>query len=96
MELLEAINGRRSVREYTDRAVDDAVLRELIARVQACLELADIEGIRDEERATVQAYNCDGVVTLSEIGPIWTISQQAKSLKSLASTLAIVGKFRSV
>jgi hypothetical protein len=37
-----------------------------------------------------------GVVTLSEIGPIWTISQQAKSLKSLASTLAIVGKFRSV
>ena len=37
-----------------------------------------------------------GVVTLSEIGPIWTINQQAKSLKSLASTLAIVGKFRSV
>src|SRR3990170_2522325 len=36
MELLEAINGRRSVREYTDRAVDDAVLRELIdAAVQA-------------------------------------------------------------
>jgi hypothetical protein len=38
----------------------------------------------------------EGVVTLSEIGPIWTINQQAKSLKSLASTLAIVGKFRSV
>jgi hypothetical protein len=37
-----------------------------------------------------------GVVTLSEIGPIWTINQQAKSLKSLASTLAILGKFRSV
>jgi hypothetical protein len=37
-----------------------------------------------------------GVVTLSETGPIWTINQQAKSLKSLASTLAIVGKFRSV
>ena len=37
-----------------------------------------------------------GVVTLSEIGPIWTINQQAKSLKSLASTLAVVGKFRSV
>jgi nitroreductase len=36
MELLEAINERRSVREYTDRAVDDAVLRELIdAAVQA-------------------------------------------------------------
>lgn len=36
IELLEAINGRRSVREYTDRAVDDAVLRELIdAAVQA-------------------------------------------------------------
>jgi hypothetical protein len=38
----------------------------------------------------------DGVVTLSEIGPIWTINQQAKYLKSLASTLAVVGKFRSV
>ena len=37
-----------------------------------------------------------GVVTLSEIGPIWTINQQAKSLKSIASTLAVVGKFRSV
>jgi catechol 2,3-dioxygenase-like lactoylglutathione lyase family enzyme len=37
-----------------------------------------------------------GVVTLSEIGPVWTINQQAKSLKSLASTLAVVGKFRSV
>jgi hypothetical protein len=37
-----------------------------------------------------------GVVTLSETGPIWTINQQAKSLESLTSTLAIVGKFRSV
>jgi len=37
-----------------------------------------------------------GIVTLSEIGPVWTINQQAKSLKSLASTLAVVGKFRSV
>jgi hypothetical protein len=37
-----------------------------------------------------------GVITLSEIGPIWTINQRAKSLKFLASTLAIVGKFRSV
>jgi hypothetical protein len=38
----------------------------------------------------------NGVVTLSEIAAIWTINQQAKSLKSLASTLAIVGKVRSV
>ncbi|MGA7546066.1 MAG: nitroreductase [Methyloceanibacter sp.] len=30
MELLEAINGRRSVREYTDEVVNDTVLRELI------------------------------------------------------------------
>jgi predicted O-methyltransferase YrrM len=37
-----------------------------------------------------------GVVTLSEIGRIWTINHQAKSLKSLASILAVVGKFRSV
>jgi hypothetical protein len=37
-----------------------------------------------------------GFVTLSEIGPIWTINQRAKYLKFLASTLAVVGKFRSV
>jgi len=37
-----------------------------------------------------------GFVTLSEIGLIWTINQQAKSLKLLSSTLAVVGKFRSV
>jgi nitroreductase len=30
MELLEAINGRRSVREYTEEPVDDTVLYELI------------------------------------------------------------------
>jgi len=30
------------------------------------------------------------------LAQIRTINQQAKSLKSLASTLAIVGKFRSV
>jgi nitroreductase len=36
MELLEAINARRSVREFTGEAVSDAVLRELIdAAVQA-------------------------------------------------------------
>ena len=36
MELLEAINGRRSVREYMDAPIDHAVLRELIeAAIQA-------------------------------------------------------------
>jgi nitroreductase len=36
MELLKAINERRSVREYTDEPVSDAVLRELIdAAIQA-------------------------------------------------------------
>ncbi len=35
----------------------------------------------------------DGIVTLSEIGSIWTINQQAKPLKTLASTLAVVGEF---
>ena len=38
----------------------------------------------------------EGIVTLSEIGPIWTIDQEAKSLKVLASTLADFGKFRSI
>jgi hypothetical protein len=47
-------------------------------------------------RWQMQASVAGGVVTLSEIGPIWTINQQAKSLKFLASTSAIVGKFRSV
>jgi hypothetical protein len=37
-----------------------------------------------------------GIVTLSEIGPVWTINQQAKSLKSLAPTLVVVPNFRSV
>jgi nitroreductase len=36
MELLQAINARRSVREYTDKPVSDAALRELIdAAIQA-------------------------------------------------------------
>ena len=36
MELLQAINARRSVREYTDEPVSDAALRELIdAAIQA-------------------------------------------------------------
>lgn len=36
MELLHAINGRRSVREYSDEPVDDALLRALIdAAIQA-------------------------------------------------------------
>lgn len=30
MELLDAINGRRSVRDYTDEAVGDGTVRELI------------------------------------------------------------------
>jgi hypothetical protein len=59
-----------------------------------CTKLAGIELFQPLEPL---AQPCPrGVVTLSEIGPIWTINQQAKSLKSLASTLAIVGKFRSV
>ena len=33
-------------------------------------------------------------VTLSGFGPIWTNDQPAKCLKSLAATLAVVGKFR--
>jgi hypothetical protein len=32
----------------------------------------------------VEFCRFDGVVTLSEIGTIWTINQQAKSLKTLA------------
>jgi hypothetical protein len=41
------------------------------------------------------APNCtvNGFVTLSEIGSIWTINQQAKPLKTLASKLAVVGEF---
>jgi hypothetical protein len=34
-----------------------------------------------------------GVVTLSEIGTIWTTNQQAKPLKTLASKFAVVGGF---
>jgi hypothetical protein len=38
----------------------------------------------------------DGVVTLSAISLISAIEQQAKSLKSLASALAVVGNLRSI
>ena len=44
--------------------------------------------------------HCDrthgGVVTLSEISLILAIDQQAKSLKSHASALGLVGEFRSI
>jgi len=49
-----------------------------------------------QKTSSLRTFSRQGVVTLSEIAPIWTINQQAKSLKSLASILAIVGKFRSV
>jgi hypothetical protein len=36
-----------------------------------------------------------GIVTLSEIGPIWTIDRQDKSLKPYALKSAAVSKFQS-
>ena len=38
----------------------------------------------------------NGIVTLSEFGPIWTTDRQAKPLKSHASKSAVVGKFQSI
>ena len=63
---------------------------------QSTVESQSLFDVTDFERYVVETNRARGVVTLSEIGPIWTINQQAKSLKSLASTLAVVGKFRSV
>jgi hypothetical protein len=60
------------------------------------LEADDIAASELAVDGKIEHGKIAGVVTLSEIGQIWTINQQAKSLKSLASTLAIVGKFRSV
>ncbi len=37
-----------------------------------------------------------GIVTLSEIGPIWTIDRQHKSLTSHPLKSAVVGKFQSI
>jgi len=37
-----------------------------------------------------------GVVTLSAIGQILAIDQQAKSLKCRTSVFAVIGKFRSI
>jgi len=37
-----------------------------------------------------------GVVTLSEIGLIWATSHRTKSLKTLISKFAIVGKHHSI
>jgi len=39
-------------------------------------------------------HNVAGIVTLSEIVPIWTTYRQAKPLKSNASKSAVVGKFQ--
>ena len=52
-----------------------------------------------EKVAVLQDFledNADGVVTLSQIGPIWTIDRQDKSLKSHAVKSAAVGKFQSI
>ena len=80
----KSYDPRARIMQKTCHEVLDAVGHRKDPILQVALELERI------------ALNDDGVVTLSEIGPIWTINQQAKSLKSLASTLAIVGKFRSV
>ncbi len=55
-----------------------------------------IEGEISGHRGKTNDSYCDGVVTLSEIGTIWTINQQAKPLKTLASKLAIVGEFHKI
>jgi uncharacterized protein len=41
------------------RAVSLPDANRAMARLQACIELADIDGIRDDEKAVVQAYNRD-------------------------------------
>jgi len=41
------------------RSVELPDANRALARVQVCLELADTEGIRDEEKAAVQGYNRD-------------------------------------
>ncbi|HZJ13224.1 MAG TPA: TM0106 family RecB-like putative nuclease, partial [Methyloceanibacter sp.] len=41
------------------RAIDLPEANRALARIQVCLELADIEGIRDEEKAAVDGYNRD-------------------------------------
>ncbi len=54
--------------------------------------------LRRKVQGRVRLTNNDrwGIVTLSKIGPVRTINQQAKSLKSLAPILVVVAKFRSV
>ena len=46
-----------------------------------------------QDRVGMGEGTVGGAVTLSEIGTIWTINQQAKPLKTLASKLAVVGEF---
>ncbi len=70
----------------------------LLALVMLMRGFVDAAMMRSQQAIAFdsQGYLPPGVVTLSEISPIWMINQQAKYLKSLASTLAVVGKFRSV
>jgi hypothetical protein len=42
-----------------ERAASLADVGKTMAKVQACLELGDLEGIEDQDRAVVQAYNRD-------------------------------------
>lgn len=82
MDLLEAIRRRRSVREYTEEPVDDALLRELIeAAVQA------------PSAVNQQPWT---FVVVKDPARIAEISERAKSHLLKASLGAPVSRFREM
>ena len=84
--------GLDQVRVVTADVRDQASVRAAIAGADAVVNA--VSAYVEKGGVTFEAVHVRGAenvaregVTLSEIGPIWTINQQAKYLKSLASTI---------
>lgn len=82
MELLEAIDGRRSVREYTEEPVDDAVLRELI---DAAIKAPSAINLQPWAFIVIKDRSC-----------LTRISDQAKTYLLRASLAAPAHPFREM
>ena len=64
-----------------ERAASLADAGETLAKVQACLELGDLDGIEDQDRAVVQAYNRDDCLSTWRLRD-WLEVVRAELIKS--------------
>jgi len=100
-DLSLAINGAPQV--YVLAVDRDEDFIEMPTRISTRVRASELSGIGQAKlkRPAADRFIRDidaalGIVTLSEIGPIWTIDRQAKPLKPHASQSAVVGKFQSI